>query len=40
MLNLVFLRYDPELKNDIYLYFKNNISNINNKDYKNVFNEI
>ncbi|WP_342223869.1 hypothetical protein [Spiroplasma endosymbiont of Asaphidion curtum] len=35
-----FLRYDPELKNDIYLYFKNNIPNINNSDYKNVFDEI
>ncbi len=35
-----FLRYDPELKNDIYLYFKNKISNINNSDYKNVFDEI
>ncbi|WP_215825937.1 hypothetical protein [Spiroplasma endosymbiont of 'Nebria riversi'] len=35
-----FLRYDPESRNDIYLYFKNNISNINNNDYKNVFNEI
>ncbi len=35
-----FLRYDPELRNDIYLYFKNNISSINNSDYKNVFNEI
>ncbi|WP_342223677.1 hypothetical protein [Spiroplasma endosymbiont of Asaphidion curtum] len=35
-----FLRYDPELKNDIYLYFKNNIPSINNSDYKNVFDEI
>ncbi len=35
-----FLRYDPDLKNDIYLYFKNNIPSINNSDYKNVFNEI
>ncbi|WP_215826010.1 hypothetical protein [Spiroplasma endosymbiont of 'Nebria riversi'] len=35
-----FLRYDPELRNDIYLYFKNKISSINNSDYKNVFNEI
>ncbi|WP_339024729.1 hypothetical protein [Spiroplasma endosymbiont of Agriotes lineatus] len=35
-----FLRYDPELKNDIYLYFKNNIPGINNSDYKNVFDEI
>ncbi|WP_338981389.1 hypothetical protein [Spiroplasma endosymbiont of Eupeodes luniger] len=35
-----FLRYDPNLKNDIYLYFKNNIPSINNSDYKNVFNEI
>ncbi|WP_338968635.1 hypothetical protein [Spiroplasma endosymbiont of Lonchoptera lutea] len=35
-----FLRYDPELKNDIYLYFKNNISSINNNDYKNAFDEI
>ncbi|WP_346350392.1 hypothetical protein [Spiroplasma endosymbiont of Calodromius spilotus] len=35
-----FLRYDPELRNDIYLYFKNNIFSINNNDYKNVFNEI
>ncbi|WP_342263808.1 hypothetical protein [Spiroplasma endosymbiont of Clivina fossor] len=35
-----FLRYDPELKNDIYLYFKNNIPSINNSEYKNVFDEI
>ncbi|WP_346350378.1 hypothetical protein [Spiroplasma endosymbiont of Calodromius spilotus] len=35
-----FLRYDPDLKNDIYLYFKNNIPSINNSDYKNVFDEI
>ncbi|WP_375315269.1 hypothetical protein [Spiroplasma endosymbiont of Tipula paludosa] len=35
-----FLRYDPNLKNDIYLYFKNNIPSINNSDYKNVFDEI
>ncbi|WP_342277410.1 hypothetical protein [Spiroplasma endosymbiont of Nephrotoma flavescens] len=35
-----FLRYDPELKNDIYLYFKNNIPSINNSDYKNVFDQI
>ncbi|WP_338967942.1 hypothetical protein [Spiroplasma endosymbiont of Lonchoptera lutea] len=35
-----FLRYDPDLKNDIYLYFKNNIPSINNSDYKNIFNEI
>ncbi|WP_215826814.1 hypothetical protein [Spiroplasma endosymbiont of 'Nebria riversi'] len=35
-----FLRYDPDLKNDIYLYFKKNIPSINNSDYKNVFNEI
>ncbi|WP_375315252.1 hypothetical protein [Spiroplasma endosymbiont of Tipula paludosa] len=35
-----FLRYDPDLKNDIYLYFKNNILGINNNDYKNVFDEI
>ncbi len=35
-----FLRYDSDLRNDIYLYFKNNISSINNNDYKNVFNEI
>ncbi|WP_342263454.1 hypothetical protein [Spiroplasma endosymbiont of Clivina fossor] len=35
-----FLRYDPDLKNDIYLYFKNNIPSINDSDYKNVFDEI
>ncbi|WP_342277658.1 hypothetical protein [Spiroplasma endosymbiont of Nephrotoma flavescens] len=35
-----FLRYDPDLRNDIYLYFKNNIPSINNSDYKNVFDEI
>ncbi|WP_215826882.1 hypothetical protein [Spiroplasma endosymbiont of 'Nebria riversi'] len=35
-----FLRYDPDLRNDIYFYFKNNISSINNNDYKNVFDEI
>ncbi|WP_342278163.1 hypothetical protein [Spiroplasma endosymbiont of Nephrotoma flavescens] len=35
-----FLRYDPELRNDIYLYFKNNIPNINNSDYKDIFDEI
>ncbi|WP_339024801.1 hypothetical protein [Spiroplasma endosymbiont of Agriotes lineatus] len=35
-----FLRYDPELKNDIYLYFKNNISSININNYKNIFSEI
>ncbi|WP_339024987.1 hypothetical protein [Spiroplasma endosymbiont of Agriotes lineatus] len=35
-----FLRYDPDLRNDIYLYFKNNIPNINNSNYKNAFDEI
>ncbi|WP_346350307.1 hypothetical protein [Spiroplasma endosymbiont of Calodromius spilotus] len=35
-----FLRYDPDLRNDIYLYFKNNIPSINNSDYKNIFDEI
>ncbi|WP_342264728.1 hypothetical protein [Spiroplasma endosymbiont of Clivina fossor] len=35
-----FLRYDPDLRNDIYFYFKNNIPSINNSDYKNVFDEI
>ncbi|WP_342262422.1 hypothetical protein [Spiroplasma endosymbiont of Dromius quadrimaculatus] len=35
-----FLRYDPELKNDIYLYFKNNIPSINSNNYKNTFDEI
>ncbi len=32
-----FLRYDPDLRNDIYLYFKNNIPNINNNNYKKNF---
>ncbi|WP_342277695.1 hypothetical protein [Spiroplasma endosymbiont of Nephrotoma flavescens] len=35
-----FLRYDPDLRNDIYFYFKNNIPSINNSDYKNIFDEI
>ncbi|WP_346350274.1 hypothetical protein [Spiroplasma endosymbiont of Calodromius spilotus] len=35
-----FLRYDSDLRNDIYLYFKNNIPNINNSNYKNIFDEI
>ncbi|WP_338982456.1 hypothetical protein [Spiroplasma endosymbiont of Eupeodes luniger] len=35
-----FLRYDPDLRNDIYIYFKNNIPSINNSDYKNIFDEI
>ncbi|WP_338967073.1 hypothetical protein [Spiroplasma endosymbiont of Lonchoptera lutea] len=35
-----FLRYDPELRNDIYLYFKNNIPSINSNNYKNTFDEI
>ncbi|WP_342263608.1 hypothetical protein [Spiroplasma endosymbiont of Clivina fossor] len=35
-----FLRYDPDLRNDIYFYFKNNIPSINNGDYKNIFDEI
>ncbi|WP_342264753.1 hypothetical protein [Spiroplasma endosymbiont of Clivina fossor] len=35
-----FLRYDSELKNDIYLYFKNNIPSINSNNYKNTFDEI
>ncbi|WP_342263576.1 hypothetical protein [Spiroplasma endosymbiont of Clivina fossor] len=35
-----FLRYDPELRNDIYLYFKNNIRTINGNNYKNIFDEI
>ncbi|WP_215825858.1 hypothetical protein [Spiroplasma endosymbiont of 'Nebria riversi'] len=36
-----FLRYDPDLRNDIYFYFKNNIPSINNNsDYKNIFDEI
>ncbi len=35
-----FLRYDPDLRNDIYLYFKNNIPSINSNNYKNTFDEI
>ncbi|WP_342277876.1 hypothetical protein [Spiroplasma endosymbiont of Nephrotoma flavescens] len=35
-----FLRYDPDLRNDIYFYFKNNIPSINNSDCKNIFDEI
>ncbi len=35
-----FLRHDPELRNDIYLYFKNNIPSINSNNYKNTFDEI
>ncbi|WP_338981376.1 hypothetical protein [Spiroplasma endosymbiont of Eupeodes luniger] len=35
-----FLRYDPDLQNDIYIYFKNNIPSIKNSDYKNIFDEI